>query len=190
LHTLGTKGTTQLSAITFGAATPVGATAGTGNLNAADLASISNGIVGDVNFAATNPTGILATATTAGTKTLTALVHTAGMGLGTIQVGALVVGTEADIVPGTFVTDIVSGTSVHISVNAVSSTTLRKIAFINPGAKGMGGRLSFEGRLELPGGRGWVTVKPGDVIAIDSTGWPILVSAAAIAYSGSDWTYT
>ena len=42
--------------------------------------------------------------------------------------------------------------------------------------------LEQSGILKLPGGRGLVTAQPGDVIAIDPvSGWPILLSANAIA---------
>lgn len=37
--------------------------------------------------------------------------------------------------------------------------------------------LSTTGQLELPGGRGIITLKPGDYIAVDpNTGWPMVVS--------------
>lgn len=37
-------------------------------------------------------------------------------------------------------------------------------------------------KLKLPGGRGTILMKPGDYIAVDpTTGWPILLSANAIA---------
>jgi hypothetical protein len=51
------------------------------------------------------------------------------------------------------------------------------------------GAFSFTGVLTFPGGRGSIKVYPGDVIAIDNTGWPIVVSAHAIA-DATDWTYT
>jgi hypothetical protein len=56
--------------------------------------------------------------------------------------------------------------------------------------------FNYMGILAIPGGptsqgnggiRGWVQVLPGEVVAYDgATGWPILVSAKAIA--GGDWT--
>jgi hypothetical protein len=51
------------------------------------------------------------------------------------------------------------------------------------------GAFSFTGVLVLPGGRGSVKLYPGDVIAVDNTGWPIVVSAHAIA-DATDWTFT
>lgn len=185
LGTLGTTTTTILPAFVFNP--PPAGSATTGTLSQADLAQIANSITGDAHFAATNPTGIIATATTAGTTTLTALAYTAGGALSTIHVGALVLGSSADVAPGTFVTSIVSGTSVTISRQAISTGTLKKLAFVNQADMGVGARLDYQGILELPGGRGRIIVKPGDVVAIDSTGWPIVVSAASIAYTGTVW---
>ena len=49
----------------------------------------------------------------------------------------------------------------------------------------MPGAFSFNGTLHVPN-RGVLLLLPGDVVAYDGTGWPILVSAAAIA--GGAWT--
>lgn len=43
------------------------------------------------------------------------------------------------------------------------------------------------GILQVPN-RGWLQILPGDFIAYDSTGWPILVSKNAIA--NGPWTHT
>lgn len=43
------------------------------------------------------------------------------------------------------------------------------------------------GFLHIPG-RGDLKVLPGDVVAVDNLGWPILVSATSIA-NGTDWSY-
>lgn len=45
------------------------------------------------------------------------------------------------------------------------------------------GAWTQDGLLFLPGGRtpGGIVLKPGDYIGVDSTGWPIVVSAYAIA---------
>jgi len=40
--------------------------------------------------------------------------------------------------------------------------------------------FSTSGTLALPGGRGTITLQPGDYIAVDpNTGWPIVLSANA-----------
>jgi hypothetical protein len=66
-----------------------------------------------------------------------------------------------------------------------------------PNTKGnMSGSLSpniffdFNGLLMIPR-RGLVKVFPGDVVAFDTqSGWPILVSAEAIAVGSSSWTFS
>lgn len=47
---------------------------------------------------------------------------------------------------------------------------------------------SRAGQLYIPN-RGWVKVLPGDVVAIDTVGWPILISARSAATAAS-WTNT
>lgn len=45
------------------------------------------------------------------------------------------------------------------------------------------------GVLQIPN-RGWLQILPGDFIAFDATGWPILVSANAIASGSTSWTHS
>jgi hypothetical protein len=189
--TLGTLSTTALAAITFGTAGAT--TSGTAHtVSPADLAAIANSIVGDARFAATNPNGILATGTTHTNTTLDTLVAVAGGALATAQVGDLVLGVNASsgalVIPvGTFITAFGNAgkTSLTLSQAATASAASMKIAIIP--AQGISSRLSFNQQLEVPG-RGILKVLPGDVVAVDSTGWPILVSAASIAYAGTQWS--
>jgi hypothetical protein len=52
-----------------------------------------------------------------------------------------------------------------------------------------GGSFSQNGRLFIPN-RGFLQMLPGDVVAIDATGWPILLSAgAAGALNGSSGSW-
>ena len=53
------------------------------------------------------------------------------------------------------------------------------------------GGFSPSGRLFLPGGRGIITLQPGDYIGVDSWGWPIVVSSNSIAAVGgsSSWSH-
>jgi|GEM_PF-4333673 len=49
---------------------------------------------------------------------------------------------------------------------------------------------NFEGgKLYLPNNRGIVLLQPGDWIAYDNFGWPIVVSTQSIA-SGSSWVHS
>jgi hypothetical protein len=51
-----------------------------------------------------------------------------------------------------------------------------------------GGACSHRGLLCIPNRLAHLAVLPGDVIAVDGNGWPILVSAHSIAAGG--WTFT
>jgi len=51
----------------------------------------------------------------------------------------------------------------------------------------MGG-WSRQGMLYVPN-RGWLKCYPGDIVAVDGTGWPILLSRRAAA-SAAAWTLT
>jgi hypothetical protein len=185
--TLGTNATTSLNAITFAPAQGVGQASAASILSAADLAAIANSIIGDGNVGAVTQLGypaargILATGSTNSNTTLNSLVATGGGGLASIQIGNLVLGVG--IPPGTFVTAKPSASSVTLSQAATASASIRVVF----ATVGMGGKLSFNGQLEIPG-RGILRVLPGDIIAIDNTGWPILVSGNAISYAGSLWT--
>jgi hypothetical protein len=183
VSTLGTTSQTALSAVTFNPPQGVGVSAASSLLSPADLAAIANAITGDRHFAATNPAAILATGMTHSSTTLDTLVATGGGPLSSIQIGALVLG--AGIPPGTFVIAKPTSTSVTLSQAASASASGIRIGIINPG--GQNSRFNFNGQLEIPG-RGMLMVKPGDVVAVDNTGWPILVSAAAIAYAGTLWS--
>jgi len=51
------------------------------------------------------------------------------------------------------------------------------------------GAFAKNGRLQLPGRRGFILLLPGDYVAYDGAGWPIVVSAYSIA-NGGGWTHT
>lgn len=48
------------------------------------------------------------------------------------------------------------------------------------------GGFTNEGKLFLPNGRGTILLKPGDVIAYDNFGWPVVVSSESLA-GGASW---
>jgi hypothetical protein len=50
------------------------------------------------------------------------------------------------------------------------------------------GSFTYEGGLFIPN-RGRLKVLPGDKVAYDNRGWPILISADSIA-NGTTWTFT
>jgi hypothetical protein len=181
LRTLGTTSTTILNALSAWSAV----------LAAADIAAINAAIAEDSAFAAIlsgygpGPDAVLATGATHTSTTLDTLVSTGGAALAQINIGDLVLG--AGIVPGTFV-QAVSGTTVTLSQAASASASIR-VAFLRLGAELANG-LPNPGNLLTVPNRGILKVLPGDVVAIDNTGWPILVSGAAIGYAGSQWVLT
>ena len=132
------------------------------------------------------PKGILATGSTHSNTTLDTLSAVAGGPLAAIRVGMLVLGVG--IPPGTYVAAITSGTAVVLSQAAIATAAGVRLIFVPPGSA-TENDANFNGQLVIPG-RGIVRVLPGDVIAVDNTGWPILVSAAAVGYAGSLWTLT
>lgn len=179
LRTLGTSATTSLRALNAWAT----------SLSDADIAAIAQTITGDGRFAANLPggsagaTAVLTTGATHSNTTLDTLVSTGGAGLASIMVGDLVL--AADVLPGTFVARRISATSMQLS-QAATGSNAERVAFVRANAP----HLSRNAQLMVPGGRGIIKVLPGDIVAIDNLGWPILVSAASIAYSGSQWTLT
>jgi hypothetical protein len=46
-----------------------------------------------------------------------------------------------------------------------------------------------QGRLYLPGNRGIILLVPGDWVAYDNFGWPVVVSKESIA-GGSSWVHS
>lgn len=184
--TLGTTSTTALSAVTFNPVQPIGQASAASTLSAADLAAIDAAIVNDNNVAAFKPlnfpgaVGVLATGSTHTNTTLDTLVSTGGGPLTSIQIGAIVLGVG--IPPGTFVAAKPTATSVTLSQAATASASIRVI-FAQPVP---GGAFTFEGRLWIPN-RGMLNVFPGDVVAVDNTGWPILISGSSIGYAGTLW---
>lgn len=49
--------------------------------------------------------------------------------------------------------------------------------------------LSHNGLLTIPN-RGVLQVLQGDYVAIDSDGWPILISASSIGFGGTNWVHS
>lgn len=55
---------------------------------------------------------------------------------------------------------------------------------ISPGA------FSKSGRIAFPGRRGFILLQPGDYVAYDHFGWPIVVSNQSIAEGSSSWVHS
>lgn len=185
LRTLGTTSTTILNSLNAWAT----------SLSDADIAAIAASIADDSQFATIlggygpGASGILCTGNTHSNTTLDTLASTGGGPLASVQRGMVVLG--AGIPPGTFVADLLSGTSVQLSQAATATAAIR-VAFVGFGDDALSGGVNFgrtPPRLVVPK-RGVLNVLPGDRVAIDNTGWPILVSGASVGYAGSQWVET
>jgi hypothetical protein len=78
--------------------------------------------------------------------------------------------------------------SPNVLLPADLATIANSILVDNAFGNTVPGAVNFMGILTVPG-RGTLKTLPGDVWAFDTaTGWPILVSAKAIA--GGGWTFT
>lgn len=194
LHTLGLSNTTalQCSAAWLAAPPPGGA------FTAADLAAINQSITSDDDFGSIlsgysfGVQAVLTTGTTAGTTALTAVTAASGPPISQIQVGDLVLGIGISL--GTFVTVVAGGgATLTLSQAATTSAAGTRLAFVRLASSEanavQAGGLTPYGQLFVPN-RGILQVLPGDRIAVDNTGFPILVSGNSIGYAGSQWTFT
>ena len=93
---------------------------------------------------------------------------------------------------GTAATNTLSAVLFHQSSGVMSDADMATINAAIKSDSGMSGDLtpqfSREGQLLIPR-RGWLTLLPGDYIAVDpATGWPIVLSSVAAA--GASWTHS
>ena len=91
----------------------------------------------------------------------------------------------------TFGTTANSSLSALLSSGAMAAADIATIAVaikddLNVGHPILGGSFSQHNLLYVPN-RGILKVLPGDFVAVDSQGWPILVSANSIA--NSTWVH-
>ncbi len=132
---------------------------------------------------APGPKGIVCTGTTNGTTSVTSIVRIAGGLLTSINVGARVLGVG--IPAGAFVAAF-SGTTLTLSVAATNSVGGGYLLITQTPTKG---QLSRQALLHVPS-RGVLRLRYGDIVGVDNTGWPILVSGASVGYGGKLWTFT
>jgi hypothetical protein len=194
LHTLGTNTTTSLQCSSSWLASPPPG----GAFTAADLAALNQSITSDDDFgtiASGYSFGVQAVLTTGTTNSNTSLTSVSASGgsppITQIQVTDVVLGIGIPL--GTFVTAVAAGgATITISQAATTSSAGTRLAFVRLSSdiadSGQGGGLSAQGQLFVPN-RGILKVLPGDRIAVDNTGFPILVSGNSIGYAGSQWTF-
>lgn len=70
---------------------------------------------------------------------------------------------------------------------AIAELIVRQAAGFRTGI--IPGGFSKGGRLQLPGKRGVIFLEPGDYVAVDHNGWPIVVSKESIADGSSSWVH-
>ena len=191
LHTFGTTANNVLRAIQF-VEVPAGIPFDNdlGNLNAVITPNSYFGVPGTAAFATPDspgPAAIIFTATSTASQTLTAVALQAGAPISAIQPGQIVLSQFAT--PGTFVVSS-TPTTVTLNQNAASAQTGGYFAIVPPAGGGSVEGLFRNGLLVYPGGRGTLKINRNDVVAVDNTGWPILVAASAVGYGGSQWTFT
>lgn len=181
LLTLETAFFTGLTAVQYTAA-----------LSAADMATMEQLVVDDQAFrsqtqnATPIQSGVVFTADTV-TTALTGLTSCqfsspTGVQIGSIQPGHWLYGPNIPV--GAQVIS-ASGSTVHFSGSDTPLANQTQATFFTL-AKPMKGTINREGQLVIPN-RGVLKVLPGDVIAVDPSGWPFLLSQNAIDYSGTCW---
>jgi hypothetical protein len=153
-------------------------------------------------------TGIVTTANTNTSTSLTSVANTSGITVGMAVTGAGIPnGTTVSSISGTTVTLSAAATATaagvqvaftwsltavkHAPANVLAPTDLAAIAQaikddVNVSHPTSPGAYTFDGLLFVPN-RGVLQVRPGDVVAVDSRGWPILLSADAI--TNGEWSF-
>lgn len=167
------------------------------SLSAADVASINQAIVNDAAIFPQNPNtnnvttqvGTFVTGTTTTTlSSMTSVALGSGPPLTSSMIGSHLNGPG--IPGGTVITSVSgSGSNFTLGLNqAPVSGQVGKNFLITQSA--LPGCYSQNGWLTIPG-RGQLKVLPGDVVAVDAlTGWPILLSYAAVNNPQSTWVLT
>jgi hypothetical protein len=192
IHTFGTNAASSLQAIKY---YPAGTNSDANQtMSLTDAMNMNSRIFSAANVG-TNPRGILCTASTHTNTTLDTFASATGVPLAAIMVGAAVIG--AGIPPGTTVVSRTAATgtptSVVLSQAATATASTVRVIFLNPGMNAGDIQVGFDpssGRVWMPNNRGYIQLRPGDVIATDNAGAVIVVPAESIAYGGSLWTYT
>jgi len=168
-----------------------------GVITPADLAAAFQSAVADSDFQtllqglSSGAQAVIATATGASTATLTAVTKRAGaqypVPISQIRVNDIALGVGVPL--GTFVGAVTGGGSTVTLTKPATVTGAMNVAFIRPNADEMLAGPTQFGQLFIPN-RGMLKILPGDVVAVDNTGFPFLISAASISYAASQWTLT
>lgn len=165
------------------------------SLSAADMASINQSILDDQAIVSSTSFGpsaaaiqggiIFAGTTTTSLSTITSpsIASPTGVTVSGIRVGQQVSGYG--LASGTTVVSVSTNTIQLSAAPTVGQNSGYFIAVQNSQKS----NFANPTYLTIPN-RGTLKVLPGDVVAYDSSGWPILVSKEAIAWLGSQWVLT
>lgn len=186
---------TQLLSLLTSSMTGLTAVQFKASLSAADVATMEQSIVNDL---AVRSQGQNATPIQAGIVFTADLTTTALSGLTSVTIASPSGATIASIQPGQWLYGAgvpsgaqvisASGTTIHFSGTDGGTSVVASGTFFTIGQK-MAGAFNREGQLVIPN-RGVLKVLPGDVIAVDPSGWPFLLSQQAIDYAGTCWDLT
>lgn len=163
------------------------------SLTDADVAALNQAIVPDIKIYPVNPNtgastvqvGTIVTATVTTTlTTMTSVALGSGPALTSNLVGSFINGQG--IAGGTTVRSISgSGTNFTITMSQAPTSGVVGGSYLIT-QKDMNGYYQKNGWLTIPG-RGQLKVMPGDVVFIDPSGWPILLSYSAMTWAGTIW---
>lgn len=186
---------TQLLALTTSYLTGITAVEFSPSLPASDVATMEQLVVNDL---AARQQSESATPLQAAVVFTADTATTVGSGLTSVQLSSPAGATIASIQPGQFLYGpnipvgatvlSVSGSTIHFSGTDTPLATQSQATFFVLGQK-MEGSFNRQGQLVVPN-RGVLKMLPGDVVAVDPSGWPILLSAQALAYAGTCWRLT
>lgn len=183
LHTLGTSTTTAIQTALVVSEALLDQDIGALNMQVApDLYTAQPATVPDSPGVA----GIVITGnTTAASPTVAAVALIAGAPLTAIQPGMQIL--AQNLPPGTSVVSYAANVLI-LSANYPSLVTGAYFLIVPAGGTARG-TFSRNGELIIPN-RGLLKMRRGDVVAVDNTGWPILVSGASANFQSSNWVFT
>lgn len=184
--------TLKLSTTAIGTLTAVQVSA---SLSAADTASINQGIIDDQAIVSSTSFGASASAiqggiiftgvttTTLSTITSVSIVSPSGATIAALAAGQQLTGFG--LTPGTTVLS-VGTTTIQMSTAPLTGQSSGAFIAVQNSMKSCFGNPTY---ITIPN-RGVLKLLPGDVVAKDQSGWPIVVSKEAIAWQGSPWILT
>lgn len=165
------------------------------SLSAADIGTMEQLVVDDL---AVRQQAQSASPIQAGIVFTANVTTTALSGLTSVSVASPSGATIANIQPGQWLygpgvpagAQVISASSTTIHFSGTDTpTTVQTGGYYFTIGKKMAGCINTQGQLVVPN-RGVLKVLPGDVIAVDPSGWPILLSQQAIDYAGTAWVLT